>query len=135
MPIRDLDTLVYWARVLRIPAELLWFDMPGQPRRLVAHDRRSSMDGASNDSENVADAISLHAVPSQDLAHVERLRHHLTDTLSCGSMTGASLDDWEQTVLRHGQLTRDRPPGLLLSDLGADLAELPAALARVSGIS
>ncbi|MGH3838331.1 MAG: helix-turn-helix domain-containing protein, partial [Pseudonocardiaceae bacterium] len=32
-PIRDLDTLAYWARVLRIPAELLWFDMPAGPRR------------------------------------------------------------------------------------------------------
>ncbi len=27
-PIRNLDTLVYWARVLRIPAELLWFKLP-----------------------------------------------------------------------------------------------------------
>ncbi|MGH3770223.1 MAG: helix-turn-helix domain-containing protein, partial [Pseudonocardiaceae bacterium] len=33
LPIRDLDTLVYWARVLRIPAELLWFDLPGQTRQ------------------------------------------------------------------------------------------------------
>ncbi|MDQ3763578.1 MAG: helix-turn-helix domain-containing protein, partial [Actinomycetota bacterium] len=31
-PIRHLDTLRHWARVLRIPAELLWFDMPGQQR-------------------------------------------------------------------------------------------------------
>lgn len=33
-PIRDLDTLVYWARVLRIPPKLLWFRLPeykGQP--------------------------------------------------------------------------------------------------------
>lgn len=27
-PIRDLDTLAYWARVLKIPAELLWFRLP-----------------------------------------------------------------------------------------------------------
>lgn len=27
-PIRDLDTLVYWARVLRIPPRLLWFRLP-----------------------------------------------------------------------------------------------------------
>jgi hypothetical protein len=31
--IRGLDTLVHWARVLRIPAGLLWFDMPASPRR------------------------------------------------------------------------------------------------------
>ncbi|MGH3670577.1 MAG: helix-turn-helix domain-containing protein, partial [Pseudonocardiaceae bacterium] len=27
-PIRDLDTLVYWSRVLGIPAGMLWFDLP-----------------------------------------------------------------------------------------------------------
>jgi transcriptional regulator with XRE-family HTH domain len=32
-PIRHLDVLQHWARVLRIPAELLWFAMPGQPRQ------------------------------------------------------------------------------------------------------
>jgi transcriptional regulator with XRE-family HTH domain len=31
-PIRNLDTLAYWARVLRMPTELLWFDMPGSTR-------------------------------------------------------------------------------------------------------
>ncbi|MGQ0775889.1 MAG: hypothetical protein ACT4NY_15960 [Pseudonocardiales bacterium] len=30
--IQHLDTLQHWARVMRIPAELLWFDMPGQTR-------------------------------------------------------------------------------------------------------
>lgn len=32
-PIRDLDTLAYWARVLRIPPDLLWFDLPAGRRR------------------------------------------------------------------------------------------------------
>jgi hypothetical protein len=32
-PIRNLDTLAYWARVLRIPVELLWFDLPAGRRR------------------------------------------------------------------------------------------------------
>ncbi len=32
-PIRDLDTLAYWARVLRIPPDLLWFDLPTGRRR------------------------------------------------------------------------------------------------------
>jgi transcriptional regulator with XRE-family HTH domain/uncharacterized protein YukE len=77
-------------------------------------------------------AAELDPVPSgefTDLRHVERLRHHLTDTLSGSAVTSASLDGWEQTVLRHGQVARDRPPGLVLSDLGADLAELQPALA------
>lgn len=35
-PIRDLDTLSYWARVLRIPPDLLWFDLPAGRRRPAA---------------------------------------------------------------------------------------------------
>jgi len=35
-PLQHLDTLRHWARVLRIPAELLWFAMPGEKRQLVA---------------------------------------------------------------------------------------------------
>jgi transcriptional regulator with XRE-family HTH domain len=33
VPIRDLDRLIYWARLLRIPATSLWFDLPGAVRR------------------------------------------------------------------------------------------------------
>ncbi len=29
-PIRNLDTLTHWARVLHIPSELLWFKFPGE---------------------------------------------------------------------------------------------------------
>ena len=29
-PIRNLDTLAHWARILRIPPELLWFKFPGE---------------------------------------------------------------------------------------------------------
>src|SRR5579862_3568074 len=31
-PIRNLDTLAYWARTLRIPAHLLWFKLPPETR-------------------------------------------------------------------------------------------------------
>ncbi len=34
-PIRNLDTLAYWARTLRIPAELLWFRLLGDTGQLV----------------------------------------------------------------------------------------------------
>lgn len=41
-PIRNLDTLAHWARVLRIPPYLLWFRLPGErspvvSRRALAH--------------------------------------------------------------------------------------------------
>jgi len=35
-PTQHLDTLRHWTRVLRIPPELLWFDMPGKKRQLTA---------------------------------------------------------------------------------------------------
>jgi hypothetical protein len=41
-PIRDLDTLVHWARVLRIPAELLWFKLPGDGSQLTTVEPQSS---------------------------------------------------------------------------------------------
>jgi transcriptional regulator with XRE-family HTH domain len=34
-PIPNLDTLVYWARILRIPAELLWFKLPDDKSQLA----------------------------------------------------------------------------------------------------
>ncbi|MGQ0777576.1 MAG: hypothetical protein ACT4NY_24730 [Pseudonocardiales bacterium] len=33
--LQHLDTLQHWARIMRIPPELLWFDMPGQTRELT----------------------------------------------------------------------------------------------------
>ncbi|HEU5474103.1 MAG TPA: helix-turn-helix transcriptional regulator [Actinophytocola sp.] len=35
-PVKNLDTLAHWARVLRVPAELLWFDLPGCRRTSAA---------------------------------------------------------------------------------------------------
>ena len=35
-PIRHLDALQHWVRVLRIPAELLWFQMPARDGQLAA---------------------------------------------------------------------------------------------------
>jgi tetratricopeptide (TPR) repeat protein len=41
-PIRDLDKLIYWARTLRIPAQYLWFDLPGEPEKHTSHPSSSS---------------------------------------------------------------------------------------------
>lgn len=55
-PIRDLDTLAYWARVLRIPPRLLWFDMPGSTRSTR---RRSPADDGAADGNERADAQAV----------------------------------------------------------------------------
>src|SRR5439155_24423552 len=54
------------------------------------------------------------------------LRHHSSSLrIPQARLTSKSrLDDWEQTVLRYGRATRDRPAGVLLVDLTADLVEL-----------
>lgn len=66
---------------------------------------------------------------------VEVLRQGLNDALGEGAMAEASLEDWEQTVLRYGRATRDRAPGVLLVDLTADLVELKRALDRYRSAS
>jgi hypothetical protein len=65
-----------------------------------------------------------------DLHPVEPLRQGLHEALSAGAMAEASLDDWEQTVIRHGRATRNCPAGVLLDNLSTDLVELNRALHR-----
>lgn len=58
------------------------------------------------------------------------LQRGLTDTLSNGPMTDATLDEWEWTVSRHGRATRYRAEADLLADLLADVAALQRLLAH-----
>lgn len=68
-------------------------------------------------------------VTDSDLVQVESLRQSLHEVISEHSLTAASLEDWERTVIEHGLATRERPARLMLVDLSADLAELQRALA------
>jgi DNA-binding XRE family transcriptional regulator len=61
-------------------------------------------------------------VPSD--ASLEPLRARLGSLLSHGGLSPVGLDAWEQAVGAHGRATRYRPPGDLLAELHADLAEL-----------
>ncbi len=64
------------------------------------------------------------------LSRIECLRRNLNGTITETTMTAIGLDDWEQTVFRYGQVTRERAPSVLLGDLSADLGELHRALVR-----
>ncbi len=41
-PIRHLDRLAHWARTLKIPPQLLWFDLPGRRRTTLTSSDRTS---------------------------------------------------------------------------------------------
>lgn len=74
-----------------------------------------------------SDAPTLDLNP---IEHVERLRQGVHDAISTGALTTTGLDEWEETVVRHGEATRYRPAGLLLGELAADFTELERILDR-----
>jgi tetratricopeptide (TPR) repeat protein len=74
-----------------------------------------------------ADDVSP-ALPAIDQAVL--LHRGLQLTLAAGTMTDASLDEWEYTVHRYGRATRYRPEGQLLPELVADFADLQRILAH-----
>jgi tetratricopeptide (TPR) repeat protein len=75
-------------------------------------------------------ALGPRLAPGPDFGQIELVRQGLNEVLGEGAMAEAGLDEWEQTVTRHGRATRDRAAGMLLDDLCADLAELQRAVRR-----
>jgi hypothetical protein len=61
-PIRSLDTLAYWAQLLKIPPNLLWFDMPGQTRAVVLTQRPDEVIRPVSAEENYRDTVPLPAL-------------------------------------------------------------------------
>ena len=122
-PPHDLRLLVRYASVLKIPAELLWFDLPGrelpgrQVRKVVPGPRRAA---AEDEHGPVLDVSSL--------SEMEFIRRRLADTLGTGTATEASLDDWERTTLGYGEATRWVDSHALLSSLMADFGDLERQL-------
>jgi len=63
-PIRNLDTLAHWARVLRIPPWLLWFDLPDSKRHVAVISRTMNVEDEQQtqdqgDVTNRREAIAL----------------------------------------------------------------------------
>ncbi len=71
-----------------------------------------------------------HQIEPVALHKVEQLRRSLAEAIGSGSLSEASVEDWEQTVWQYGAATRDRPASVLLADLSADIAELERVLGR-----
>jgi tetratricopeptide (TPR) repeat protein len=66
-PIRDLDTLAYWAQILQIPAELLWFDLPGQTRQSALNARNDLGVPATADEDSLELAALLNSLTADRL--------------------------------------------------------------------
>lgn len=94
--------------------------------------------GLLDEGETMGGVVGLvEILPGVDvtLSRIEQLRCSLNETIAETAMTSVGLDDWEQTVFRHGQVARDRAPSVLLGDLSADLGELHSALVRCRSLS
>jgi transcriptional regulator with XRE-family HTH domain len=77
--------------------------------------------------------VPVALAPAPD--RLEQLRRSLVGSVSDGALSGIILDDLEQTAQRYGLIARDRPAGLLLTDLAADLAEVQELLTRPRPLS
>lgn len=139
-PIRSLDTLVYWARVLKIPARLLWFDMPGQPRQAASIRHDASPDTADDDEDRELTAL-LHDLIADRLP---LLSNHEARDVGVSALEGASLADRADELLRLflelddelGGDTLYLPLSRYVSRLGANIEQNPgdglAAFAQLS---
>ncbi len=137
-PIRNLDTLAYWARVLNIPPELLWFRLPGGEGSLAAAESAGSWsNGVPPSAERTDD-------PEHDPVLVAPWNHRGTVeavvVLSGGSRvkrrTFMSLTGLALTGPAHQWLVHEPEP--LLSGLAGRrvsagvVGQLPAMIAELN---
>jgi tetratricopeptide (TPR) repeat protein len=108
----------------RSPAEL-GFTTPITARRILGKDAPLPLLGIQKDS-----GIAL---PS--LQEIEAVRRNLDATVSEGSLSEASIEDWENTAIQYGRTTRYESPDVLIADLTADLSELNDLLSRCRSAS
>jgi hypothetical protein len=124
-PIRNLDTLAYWARILRIPPHLLWFKLPPD---------------ISGPSSQMPPAVRL-PLPVTRATLVTPLttaRLHDPDAVAMRAFRAADLQagggHMYASVVRY--LQADMAPRLFGSDAGADdrsLFTAAAALTEMAG--
>jgi len=98
----------------------------------------SVTDDLSGDSQGVgsdAGGADLAVDGPVDPQQVEQLRRGLHEVFAEGATPGATLDDFELIVVRHGVAAKDRPAVLLFGDLAADIAELKRTMVRCRSLS
>jgi tetratricopeptide (TPR) repeat protein len=74
-----------------------------------------------------ANGLLMDSAASSGKSPLERaadLQRGLMDTLTAGPLNGASVEEWEYTVARHGRATRYRPADEHLEELTRDFGDL-----------
>jgi hypothetical protein len=109
-PVRNTDSVAHWARVLRIPAGLLWFDLPGS-RRLSSATVNALFDSHTG------------VVPSLDLQSGDWAESD-SNELAMLLREGAELPIRAETVthLVHAWLVTE-PPQIVETDSGRRVGE------------
>lgn len=147
-PIRHLDRLTLWARTLKIPPQLLWWDLPGQRRERISLVDMAADAGTENDGQmqernhDQAAALLPSPVPPTPMLdlHGQRPGHAQDDGLVIPGHLAAMLEQpvgpgsdrdtgKEETTGGAGSTARPLPPpGLLPSAPFATTTAGPSSL-------
>jgi tetratricopeptide (TPR) repeat protein len=140
-PIRSLDTLAYWVRILRIPPRLLWFRMPAQTGQAVSGQSSASLNTIGVDEGSLVLTALLNDLTTDRLL---QRRNREVRGVGVSALEGASLAQRADVLLRLflelddelGGDTLYLPLSRYVSRLGAnveqELADGLAAFAQLS---
>jgi transcriptional regulator with XRE-family HTH domain len=125
-PIYDLDRLIQWARVLRIPPGLLWFSLPDEGEDVK---RREFLTASSATAAGVLSASAV-APGSALYERLSELRSRADNLLDTQSVSPASLDSWEETADYYGFLELTAEPEAFLAQVGHDFSRVEGLLGQ-----
>jgi transcriptional regulator with XRE-family HTH domain len=138
-PIRDLDRLIQWARVLIIPLELLWFKMPAVSPAPQADQPDEPVFPYVKEEEDAEDimrrrafllnmAVLAEMSRSDPITALEHVRRGFGHSFPDGH--GADVSEWNEIALEYGETYAITAPAELLKSLILDFAGLQEAFER-----
>jgi transcriptional regulator with XRE-family HTH domain len=159
--IDDLGRLIQWAKILRIPPDLLWFSLPGEPLESKNPEEGWSQGAggefikaaAAIDGQNQRPTETRRTLSEEEEGEdMERRRllqslaalgveisplGHALDTVRTvfGDTVGYdernNLDHWEEAVIEHGYSYLTTSPSNLIPDLAVDLVTVRSVIRRL----